>query len=215
MDTLLQFFVNSPEVRGWHFATAITVVINILTLNQACATAGQVRRIYSCHSISGVSVVTMSFYCFYFMAFLCYGIAKGSLNMVLSGSQCILYIPLLLGMWKFGDVKCRKTMKVGLPLFALIPVIMYLTEWKETFLLMLFGAILVTIWLMHTELKRARGVGCFEIKFAVAFLANAIFWFLYGISLHDMPLMIFNPFAVILLLMIISLYFKKKAAITS
>ncbi len=214
MDTLLQFFVNSPEIRGWHFATAITVIINILTLNQACATTGQVRQIYRCRSISGVSVVTMSFYCFYFMAFLSYGVAKGSLNMVLSGSQFIIYIPLLIGMWKFGDAKCRKTMRIGVPLFALIPVIMHFTLWKETFLLLLFAVILVTIWLMRTELKKAHGVGCFEIKFAVAFLANAIFWFLYGISLHDMPLMIFNPLAVILLLMIISLYFKKKAAIT-
>lgn len=215
MDTLLQFFVNSPEVRGWHFATAITVVINILTLNQACATAKQVRRIYTCRSISGVSVVTMSFYCFYFMAFLCYGIAKGALNMVLSGSQFILYVPLLIGMWRFGDEKSRKTMKIGVPLFALIPVIMYMTAWKETFLLMLFAGILVTIWLMLSELKRAQGVGCFEIKFAMAFLANAIFWFLYGISLHDLPLIIFNPLAVILLLMIVSLYLKKKTAIVS
>ena len=96
MDTLLQFFVNSPEVRGWYFASAITVVINILILNQTCATAGQVRRIYVCRSISRVSVVTMCFYCFYFMAFLCYGIGKGALNMVLYGSQFIIYIPLLL-----------------------------------------------------------------------------------------------------------------------
>ena len=155
----------------------------------------------------------MSFYCFYFMAFLCYGVAKGALNMVLSGSQFILYIPLLIGLWKFGDAKCRMTMKVGVPLFALIPVIMYITAWKETFLLMLFAGILVTIWLMLTELKRVVGVGCFEIKFAVAFLANAIFWFMYGVALHDIPLMIFNPLAVVLLVMIMLLYFKKKAAI--
>ena len=212
MNTLLQFFVNSPEVRGWHFATAITVVINILTLNQACATAGQVRRIYVCRSISGVSVVTMCFYCFYFMAFLSYGIAKGALNMVLSGLQFILYIPLIIGLWKFGDEKSRRTLKVSVPLFALIPVIMHMTAWKETFLLMLFAGILVTIWLMWRELKMAEGVGCFEVRFAVAFLANAIFWFLYAVTLHDMPLMIFNPLAVILLLMTISLYFRKKAA---
>lgn len=214
MESVLNFVMNSAEVRGWHSGTAISVIINLLTLNQAWATAGQARRIFRTRSGLGVSVITMTFYAFYFPAFMLYGIHKGALNMVLNASQFIIYIPLLFGLWKFGDVHTKRTMRFCVPAFALLPLIMYIVTWKETFLLILFAGILLTILLMLKELRNIQGTGSFEIKFAIAFLVNALFWFLYGMSLRDIPLLIFNPLAAILLSMVIVLYMKKRRTIS-
>ncbi len=209
MNSIWAFFLSTPEVREWHSETALTVIINLLTLNQTLATTSQVRKVFRERSILGLSVITIVFYAFYFLAFLIYGVNKGSLNMILSGAQFILYIPLVIGLWKHGGEEGRQKLRKLIPVFGMIPVIMLLIPWKETFLLCLFGGILITIGLMYRELKNIRGVGSVEIKFQFAFLANAIFWFFYGLSIHDMPLIIFNPLATILLVMMIVLYNQK------
>ena len=54
----------------------------------------------------------------------------------------------IIGLWKFGDEKSRRTLTASVPLFTLIPVIMHMTAREETFLLILFAGILLTIWLM-------------------------------------------------------------------
>lgn len=207
---MLNFILQSPEVRGWHSGTAIAVMINLLTLYQAAATIGQVRRIFADKSTSGISAGTMAYFAFYFLAFLVYGIHKGALTMVGNALQFLIYIPLLIGLWKYGNKETRRTIRSTIPVFALLPVIMVIIPWKGPFFLMLLCGILITQWLMHQELRRADGVGSFEIMFAYAFLMNAIFWFLYALSLRDIPLMIFNPIAAILITMTILLYFKKK-----
>jgi uncharacterized membrane protein len=66
---------------------------------------------------------------------------------------------------------------------------------------------------MYRELKNITGVGSVVIGFQFAFLANAIFWFLYGLSIADWPLIIFNPIAAILLTMTILLYTRKERAL--
>lgn len=207
------FILQSPEVREWHSGTAIAVMINLLTLYQAAATVGQVRRIFRDRSTSGVSTATMVYYAFYFLAFLVYGMHKGALTMVGNALQFLIYIPLSIGLWKYGSEETRGTIRRTIPMFALLPVIMAIIPWKGTFFLMLLGGILITQWLMYRELRRADGVGSFEIMFAYAFLVNAVFWFLYALRLRDIPLMIFNPIAAILLTMTILLYFKKKRSL--
>jgi uncharacterized protein with PQ loop repeat len=204
------FILHSPEVREWHSGTAIAVMINLLTLYQAIATIGQVRRIFAERSTSGISTGTMIYFAFYFQAFLVYGIEKGALTMVGNALQFLIYIPLIIGLWKYGDKETRGMICWAIPLFALLPIIMVIISWKEPFFLLLLGGILITQWLMYQELRRADGVGSFEIMFAYAFLANAIFWFLYGLSIADWPLIIFNPIAAILLIMIILLYTRKE-----
>lgn len=155
----------------------------------------------------------MAYYAFYFQAFLIYGIHKDALTMVGNALQFVIYIPLLVGLWKYGDRGVRRTLCFAIPTFALLPIIMFLTPWKEPFILILLGCILVTQWLVYRELRRVDGVGSFEIRFAYAFLVNAIFWFFYAVSLHDVPLMIFNPIAIVLLSMTILLYAKKKRSL--
>lgn len=207
---IIGFLLRSPEVRDWHSGTALTVIINLLTAFQVWTLLAQTRKVYVDRSTLGLSVITLAFYAFYFAAFLVYGVSKNSLNMVISGSQFVIYIPLVLGLWKHGSSAERKQLKISLPFFALIPLVMILTPWKEALVLCLFAGILVSIWLMYRELKNISGVGSVVIKFQCAFLVNAVFWFMYGVSITDWPLIIFNPIAAVLLTMTILLYFKKK-----
>lgn len=206
------FILNSPEIQGWHSSAALTILINLLTCFQACALVTQTCRVYADRSTLGLSVITLVFYGFYFCAFFIYGLDKGSLNIVFSGSQFIVYIPLIIGLWKYGNIDTKRLLRVSVPLCAFIPPIMILTPWKEAFLSCLFAGIVVSLWLMYRELRNISGVGSVVIGFQFAFLANAIFWFFYGVHLGDMPLMIFNPIFAVLLIMIIMLYFNKKRA---
>lgn len=204
------FLFRFPEVRDWHWGTAITVMINLLTTFQVWTLMAQTRKVYVDRSTLGLSVITLTFYAFYFAAFFVYGIHKEFLNMILSGSQFVLYIPLLYGLWKYGGIKEKKQLRTSIPVFAVIPPVMILIPQKEAFLFCLFIGVLFSVWLMYRELKSIAGVGSVVIRFQYAFLANTVFWFIYGVSISDWPLILFNPPAAILLSMTILLYFKKK-----
>jgi uncharacterized protein with PQ loop repeat len=210
---IVTFILRSPEVRGWHGGAALTIIINLLLGFQVWALLAQTRRVYRDRSTLGLSVITLVFNGYFFAAFFIYGIRKEALNMVLSGSQFVLYIPLIIGLWKYSGEQQRKQLKMSIPIFAIIPPIMAITPWKEAYLLCLFAGVLVTILLMYRELKNITGVGSVVIGFQFAFLANAIFWFLYGLSIADWPLIIFNPIAAILLTMTILLYTRKERAL--
>ncbi len=207
---MLGFIFHFPEVRDWHSGTALTLIINLLTAVQVGTLIAQTRKVYVLRSSLGLSVITLTFYGFYFAAFFVYGIHKESLNMIVSGAQFVLYVPLLIGLWKYSGMTEQKQMKIYGPFLATIPFIMILVPWKEAFMLGLFAGILVSIWLMYRELKNIMGIGSVVIGFQYAFLLNTIFWFVYGVAITDWPLIIFNPLAAILLTMTIVLYAKKK-----
>lgn len=190
--------------------TLATIIINALCVNQIIGTWKQSALVWRNRSIEGVSITTMTYYGFYFLAFLFYGIDRGSLNMAIGGFQFLLYVPIILGAWKFGNANDRKLVLVRSLQCALIPIIMIIVPWKNAYLLLLLFLILWTMVLMYRELRDAHGVGSFEASFAWAFLLAAIFWFAYAIILRDVALMIFNPLAGLILIATLHLYYKKK-----
>jgi uncharacterized protein with PQ loop repeat len=216
LDTIIGFILDSQEVSGWWTdipLTMATIVINLLCVNQVVGTWKQSHRIWKERSVEGVSITTMTFYGFYFMAFLLYGINQGKLNMVIGGFQFLFYVPILLGAWKFSTAAAKRLLAIRSLQFAFLPIIMFFIPWKNAYLLFLLAGILWTMVLMYRELKWAAGVGSVEVTFLWSFFISAIFWFCYGWMLRDVALMIFNPLAGLILGATIKLYYKKRAAV--
>ena len=57
---------------------------------------------------------------------------------------------------------------------------------------------------------RAKSRGSVEIKFAIVFLATAVFWFIYSYSIGDWALEVFNSVSIIIYSLIIYFYYRYK-----
>lgn len=182
LDTILAFLAGTIEVRsfGWNGTTLVNSVITLLTINQGYAAWTQSRMIREKGSTEGVSLTSIVF-CFYvFLAWFAYGVHKNSLNLVVNALLFLPYGMILQAAWKHAATPERKTLLNRLILLAVIPLVMTFTAWKEVLFIILLLALLGVAVAMFWELVRAQGVGSADWRVAMSFFVAAIFWFLYS-----------------------------------
>ena len=211
MNIALYVVLNSHEVRsfGLNGATVVNIAINLLTLHVAQAAWIQSRLIHAKRSADGISAASMCFFVFYTMGFFVYGFHKDALNMMFCAIQFPAYIHILYGIWKYGDEPARRHVCTCAIVFASIPIIMTATPWKEEFLSILMGCMLLTMWITHLKLKQS-GVENADIRLPIAFLLGSIFWLMYAIVIKNWILITYNTASIVLLLCTLSLFFRKR-----
>lgn len=215
MDAIIGFIVSSPEYRawGWNIETLINVTINLLTMITFFGASKQARHIWKERSASGLSGATFPYFFFYCLAFFVYGAEKGALNMVIGSMVGIAYVPIILGIWRFGDTKEKLVTVISSAVFATMPGIMARLEFpgtKEMFLALLLMGMFLFLLVGFDKLCRAPGIDGFNPAFSWAFLAAGVFWIPYSYTLGELGLVLFNVGMVVVMIATLVIYYSRK-----
>ena len=199
MDTLVQFFQDSVEVRefGWNTGTIGAFGIVLITFVQVWGIVLQARTIRTRKSGDGVSIIFNTFLFFELAALLIYAVEKKSLSMAFNATLVAAsLIPLVHALMKYRWWKPRETFSLFF-VFPFIPVLMWVLETKgrEIYLFLLLLGILAGLWQQFREFRAAPGLGGFDVRFAYAFMLASVFWFMFSLAINDWVLIIFNPVA--------------------
>ena len=209
-DFLMGLLKSTVEYQNWGYNALTFSAIGtfLFTFLQMWSFGQQNKRIWSSRSGEAVSVPMFSYWLFYWTAFLIYGVFGKSIAIVFNSLMFLTTIPILLGLYKFKGFVRREKILFGI--FSLIPVAMFYCPQaqKPALLLALLMGVLFSIALQPYEIWQKKSAGSVEPKLLVVFAVTAVFWFAYGIITKDIPLMIFNPLAIVVLLITLGLWRK-------
>ena len=209
MDAIVAFFLNSGEYRnwGWNVATIGACGANLTTLVQLWGVCGQNQRVWKSEKAE-VPLGLFAYFHAYFWAVTIYGIKMDSLTVLFNATQVIPFFLILLGVY----VKRGFTLKEwGMVMGTLIMVpIMYSVgvEGSKVFLFVLLLGVLPFLVRQPIEIFRKKRTGDIDVRFPYTFLAASVFWFVYGIKLHDWAITLAQPPLFAVFLMTILLYHK-------
>ena len=209
---MYEILKSTVEYQNWGYNALTFSAIGtfFFTILQMWSFGQQSKLIWASCSGESVSVKMFSYWFFYWMSFSVYGVAGKSIAIVFNGLMFLATAPILLGLYKFkGFVRQEKIL---FWIFALIPLVMYYCPkpQKPTLLLILLMGVLFSIILQPYEIWQKKNAGKVEPKLLAIFAVTAVFWFAYGIVIKDIPLMIFNPLAIVVLLVTLGLWRKYK-----
>lgn len=155
-----------------------------------------------------VSVTLFGYWCFYFITFGIYGIYKHTAAMMINGLLGFMCIPILVGLYKKkGFSRNEKIFLCTAP--AMIPALVLL-EQKDLFITILLFGILIAAGSQTYEIWKKKDAGSVDIRIVVVFSAASIFWFFYALKIDNLPLIIFNPLSLALLVLTAALWLKYK-----
>ncbi|OGC70437.1 hypothetical protein A3J33_03630 [candidate division WWE3 bacterium RIFCSPLOWO2_02_FULL_53_10] len=212
---VVRFFFASREYRalGFNMETLMNLMINFLTLVATYGVLKQGMRVWEKRSPAGLSGITFSYLFFYCLAFIIYAVEKCAFNMVISSLIAFAYIPMIVGLWRFGDGRERRNIAFSSVIMTAMPVIMaklHTIDSKEAFLGILlvgmFGVFVVGL----EKFRRTPGIGSGDPAFSWAFLITGLFWIPYSYKLDAMELVLFNVGMVTVMGTTLFLYYVRK-----
>jgi hypothetical protein len=192
---LIEIIKGTVEFQNWglNILTISALGTVFFTLLQAWSLLRQNKAIWQNRSGESINVTIFSYWLFYFMAFTIYGFGNKSIAMVANGLLFIVFIPIILGLWKFK--KFNLIEKLGFSVFWIIPLKMHIdpiSDRQNLLLIFLIGILLFSIFQPY-EVWKNKHPGSIEPKMLLVFMATNIFWFVYGLTIKDMALIVFNP----------------------
>jgi len=153
-----------------------------------------------------ISVNLFSYLAFFFAAYLFYGVHIASVAVLINSLLAIVYIPILVGLWKFKSF--TRNEKVQFVLFAgMVPAMAFLPWKDELFLIISLG----TIYAFGTqpwELWKTKKTGVVEIRLVGSYFFATLFWVVYAFAIEEWVLEILTPIALFLLGLTAVLWFK-------
>ena len=214
MDIVIGFIVSSPEYLawGWNIETLVNITINALTVNATIGVSKQAKQVWRERSVIGLSGPTFSYLLFYCLAFMVYGIEKGALNMVIASLIAFAYIPIVLGIWRFGTQREKTSTILWSYVFSTLPFIMMqgTTQSKEKFLGLLLVGMLSLLVVAFEKFRRTPGIGNVNPAFSWAFLAAGLFWIPYSLMLGAIGLVLFNAGMAMIMGATLVIYYSRK-----
>ncbi len=209
---MLEILKSTVEYKNWGYNALTFSAIGtfFFTFLQMWSFCQQSKLIWASRSGESVSVIMFSYWFFYWIAFSLYGVAGRSIAIVFNGLMFLVTAPILLGLYKFKGFSLQEKILFGV--FALIPVAMFSCPkaQKPTLLLVLLMGILFSITLQPYEIWQKKSAGKVDPKLLAVFAVTSVFWFAYGVVIKDIPLMIFNPLAIVVLLITLGLWSKHR-----
>ena len=203
---------STVEYQNWGYNALTFSAIGtfLFTFLQMWSFGQQAKLVWVSRSGESVSVKMFSYWFFYWIAFSLYGVAGKSIAIAFNGLMFLATAPILLGLYKFKGF--TRWEKISFSVFSLIPALMFYCPkaQKPTLLLVLLMGVLFSITLQPYEIWQKKSAGSVEPKLLVVFALTSIFWFAYGIVIRDMPLIVFNPLAIVVLLITLGLWWKYK-----
>ena len=215
MDALATFVLSSAEVKnfGTNWATFWMLGANFFTFMQAWSTWKQIDTIRSAEKAEGISLYFFAFLAGYCFSFIYYGWVHGGLTMVFNGLLGFMFVVVVFYIVRHRGVTKKELLTLlGVPL--MLPI-MVLAPQKEIVLFVYLFGIFVFLLDVPLSIKRGKAVGQVDIRFTYVFLCVGTFWFAYALSIKDVPLMIFNPLALLVYIWTIMLYRKYRKPLTA
>lgn len=200
------------ELLGFKMEVTFGSIGTILcTVLQGRGAWMQGKRIWSDKSGESVSVPLFAYITCYIMSFFVYAWHKREIPMLFNAFLLFLYLPITIGLYKFKGFSNKEKL-LSFAFVAMIPVMVFCPNKDVVFMGALFGILIFSIFQI-VEIKRTGTVGAIEPEFIVIGMATSIFWFMYAMSIGNIPLLIFNPVAFYLNAFILRLWLKAKGAI--
>ena len=169
----------------------------------------QNQTIWRNRSGLSVSLLLFSYYTAFFLAFLVYGLQNASIAIITGGISGFMCLPIFIGLYKFKDTQIWEKV-VAFSLFLIIPI-MAVTSRKDALLSVLLGV--AGLFLLHQlhEIWATKKSGSVDPRMISVFVASTMFWTVYSVSIGNLVLGIFNPFACVIYSTILFLWFKYRA----
>jgi len=180
------------EVQNWglNALTISALVTVVVSLIQGSGIIQQGRKIWETKSTQSLSTIMLFYSMAYFLVFMVYGLAKFSLAMVFNGMIGFLFLPSLLGVFKFGRPSRQQI--IALVFFALLIPAMAVIKEKDIFLSILGVGVLISILLQLREMFIQKSRGAIDVRFLAKFLFANLVWLVYGVLVHNWVLIYFN-----------------------
>jgi uncharacterized protein with PQ loop repeat len=204
----MNLFQNFIEYKNWGMnALTVSALGTVLfTILQAFGAYDQSKKIWSTKSGESVSLQLFAYNCAYFFCFFIYGMFKSSLAMIFNGLLFLIFMPVMIGLWKYKKTSLLK--KICSASYLLLIPLMIILPQKD--LIVTLGLLGIAVFLISQlrEIIKARSFGKFSIKFVLIFMSTNMFWLVYAITVKNLPLELFNAFGIILYSSALFLYFK-------
>lgn len=164
------------ENFGLNALTISAIATIIFSLVKGYGIGRQAWKIWSEKSGESISPIFFAYNFFYFLIFLAYGFEEKSLAIIISGSLCLLYLPILIGLKKFRGFTSLDIAVTAVMAMA-IPTLFFFDKEKivSSFSLLAIIAILSQV----KEVWKKKDFGAFSVVYLYTFLINSSFWCIY------------------------------------
>jgi uncharacterized protein with PQ loop repeat len=187
-------------VRVSFFATVIATMFTMW------ATYSQARKIRENRSGESVSVLMFSYLSWMFVAYGYFGYWAHSVAIVFNSLCAIPYFLVLWNLWKYkGFTRAELLWSLAFPLQFVAVVVL---PWKVTLTTTILSVSLAFMAMQPIEMYRTKSAGFVSMKYALVFLASLVFWTIFAYKTRQLPLLIVNPAAFIIIGATIWLWFK-------
>lgn len=192
------------ENWGWNAITISFIATMVMAAFTAWGLFYQLIAVWKNKSGLSVSVVWFSFGLGLYGVFALYGIELNSWALMLSGvSRGLLHLPILIGLWKFkGFSSFEKVLTVGVIASLVITGILPHRAWIF-FVFSMVALVFVAAW--PWEIYRNKDSGVVELKLICVYLANSVFWIIYGVAIGDWVLIVTSPLYTVVSLITVAL----------
>jgi hypothetical protein len=186
---LYDWFMNTKEVQGLGFnlLTLTSLCLLSLALFNAWGAWKQTKQVWGKQSAKGLDSQFVCFSTAFYIYNVFYGYAISGFTIVVAGgSRGLVFLPLLLGVGKFGKVS-RTDLLVGAGCFLAL-VALVISPWlAEGFLAFAIVSVLFLVRapLALYRLPLSQGVGDVSGTYVATLYSLFTFWLLYSIALGD------------------------------
>lgn len=192
---------------GWNALTVGFVGVLLFSFVEGWGVWQQNKTIWKSKSGESVSVIWFTYSTALFGVVFIYGLSTKSIALTFNGLLLtLLYIPLVVGLWKFKGF--TKIEKICSAFFLAIAIACVFVPYKDWFFLIFTAGNILFSFTQPYEIWKNKSSGVIEIKFLTVFLASTIFWMTYAYASHDWVLKIISPAYLVILSVTIILWFK-------
>lgn len=203
-------FGNTVEWQNWGWNATTASFIGTVALSVLCGWGvwRQNEAVWRSKSGESVSVPLFSYLCGNFFIFLCYGVLAKSVAMVVNGLQAVLYLSVVVGLWKYKGFTDREKALCILFASLIVTMVSIPPGWRDSFLALVFAGGLFVIADQPRQIWRNKNAGNVDIHFLVVFAVSAAFWTAYGITIKNWVLTTVNPITFVIMTTTAVLWFK-------
>lgn len=176
---MLELIQKTIEYRefGLNALTTSAVATILFTFLQAYGICKQAKEIKEKKSGEAITSIFFFYNFFYFFIFFVFGIIENSLAIIINGTLCFFYLPILFGLKKYKKFSKLDIILIFLMLIASSSIFFY--PHKEQILFAFSFISLFVIIKQFREFIRERSLGAFSLKYLQMFFITSIFWCIY------------------------------------
>lgn len=194
-NILSQIIGSTVEFQGWGF-NALTISFCVSLVLTAIAGWGllqQNKTIWQDKTARAVSVIWLSYYCVLQLVIFVYGFVIHSAALAVNGLLALLYIPILVGLWKFKGF--TNVEKFSVTAFIAALAAMVLLPYKPAFFFAFAVGGLVSAITQPIEMWRKKSAEGLDIRLIGTILLGNVVWLVYGLAVQDIVLISINLIA--------------------